>query len=152
MDSIIPPAVLSVASLVSNVLSSAKAAKELAKQSGDAELKERIGELFDSILDVKERVLELDEENRKLREQLAEKTQVERTSEFGYYFAQDDPDPLCPKCYESARKLIHLTAAQRSNGGVVRDCRECSFQFWEVEMWTTSSPPIPPAFRMKLTR
>jgi hypothetical protein len=138
MDSIVPAAALSVASLVSNVLSSAKAAKELAKQSGDTDLKEQIGDLIDSVLEVKQRVLELDEENRSLRQQLAQKGAVRRDSQFGYYFGEGDPDPLCPKCYESAAKLIHLTQAKTWSGGVRRDCRECRQVFWEVPLGTNS--------------
>jgi hypothetical protein len=142
MDSILPPAVLSVASLVSNVLSSAKAAKELAKQSGDSALKEQIGDLIDSVLEVKQRVLELDEENRSLRQQLAKKAAVRRDPQFGYYFAECDPDPLCPKCYESSNKLIHLPHSQTWSGGVRRDCLECQSTFWEVEMGTNPSRAV----------
>jgi hypothetical protein len=143
MDSILPPAVLSVASLVSNVLSSAKAAKELAKQSGDSALKEQIGELIDSVLEVKQRVLELDEENRSLRQQLAKKAAVRRDPQFGYYFAEGDADPFCPKCYESSAKLVHLTQSEPWSGGIRRNCRECRDTFWEVQMNTNSARIVP---------
>jgi rubredoxin len=113
-------------------VSSVRAAKELAKDSSDTELKERIAEVYDSFLDIKDRVLDLDLENRTLKEQLAKRATFKRTSEFGYYFADGDPDPYCPKCYEGAGKEIHLRKAIHTSGGrVTRGCRECGYSFIE---------------------
>jgi hypothetical protein len=131
MDSILPAAALTVSSLVNNLLTSAKTARELSKQSADSALKEQIADIFDCILDVKDRVLELDADNRFLREQLKEKASMKRDPAFGYYFIDGDPDPHCSKCYEGSGKVIHLTKARRSGNGIRRDCRECSITFWE---------------------
>ena len=131
MDSIVPHAVLTVTSLVNSALSSVRAAKELAKDASDTVLKERISEVFDSFLDIKDRVLALDEENRTLKEQLAKRAAFKRTSEFGYYFTDGDPDPYCPKCYEGAGKEIHLPKASDRAGGFMRVCRVCQHLFIE---------------------
>jgi hypothetical protein len=119
--------------LVNSALSSVRAAKELAKDSSDTELKARIAEVYDSFLDIKDRVLDLDLENRKLKEQLEQRAKFKRTSQFGYYFVDGDPDPYCPKCYEGASKEIHLPKASDRAGGFMRICRECHYQYVEAE-------------------
>ena len=131
MESIIPPAVLTVASLVNSALSSVRAAKELAKDSSDVELKARIAETYDSFLDIKDRVIDLDLENRTLKEQLAKREAFKRTGEFGYYFVEGDPDPFCPKCYEGSNKAIHLPKPANRIGGVMRVCMQCNYAFVE---------------------
>jgi hypothetical protein len=133
MDSIVPHAVLTVTSLVNSALSSVRAAKDLAKDSSDTELKLRIAEVYDSFLDIKDRVIDLDLENRRLKEQLAQRANFKRTSEFGYYFADGDPDPYCPKCYEGTEKEIHLPKASNRAGGFMRVCRECQHAFVEAK-------------------
>jgi hypothetical protein len=126
-----PKAILTVTSLVNSALSSVRAAKELAKDSSDTVVKERIAEVFDSFLNIKDRILALDEENRALKEQLAKRAAFKRNSEFGYYFAEGDPDPYCPKCYEGAGKEIHLPKASDRAGGLMRVRRVCQHLFIE---------------------
>jgi hypothetical protein len=140
MDSIIPPAVLSVTSLINNVLTSAKSVRDIAKQSSDTALKEQISNLYDTILDVKDRVLELHEENRSLLEQLAKRGSVRRDPEFGYYFKEGSTDPLCPKCYEKEAKEIHLPLPEELSSRMGRTCRVCNFLFWESPK--TASRPV----------
>lgn len=62
---ILPSAVLTTAQLVGTLVASAKNARDLAKESSDNELKASISELYDSLIDVKARVFDLDEENRR---------------------------------------------------------------------------------------
>ena len=137
MDSTAPAAVVSVSPLVNNLVSSARTAKELTKQSTDSELKEQISDLF------------ADEENRSLRAKLAQKASVTRNPEFGYYFANGDPDPHCPKCYEGAEKMIHLPKAEPWSGGVRRDCVECQQTFWEKPMVPSYSFAVPATRRIR---
>ena len=131
MDSIIPPVLLSLVSLLNNVASSARNALEIAKKSGNTDLKAAISELYDDILDVKGRVLELDEENRVLRADLAKKGSITYSSELGYYFVAGDPNPYCPTCYDANEKLLHLTASEPWNGGQRRNCRVCRHTYWD---------------------
>jgi hypothetical protein len=65
--SVIPQAALTTVQIVSGLAASAKNAVDLAKASSNNELKGAVSELYDSVLDVKGRVLELDEENRNLK-------------------------------------------------------------------------------------
>ena len=120
--------------LANSAFSSVKTVLELAKKTTDRDLKNEIGLALDNVLELKVKVYELAEENRSLREQLNQKASVTRNSEFGYYFADDDLDPLCPKCYEGSSKLIHLSSSKPWNGGLRRDCHECRQTFWEKKM------------------
>jgi hypothetical protein len=134
-NSIISPAVISTASLVSNAISSVKNAKDLIKDSQDGKLKSAVGEVLTDVLELKIRLLELDGENRELRQKLEERETLTRTSEFGYYFRQSQPDaPLCPKCYEGEGKLAHLSTPQTLGSGVRRQCHVCEKNYWEIAM------------------
>lgn len=76
--SIIPPAVLTVTQLIGGLVASARTARELAKDTSNHELKAAISDLYDDVLSVKERVVDLDEENRTLRTALDEKHKIGR--------------------------------------------------------------------------
>jgi hypothetical protein len=119
---------------------SIKTAIELAKTSKDSDLKQTISEVFDGILDLKSKVLDLEEENRKLRITIAEKASIKRSDVFGYYFKEDEISPLCPKCYESDAKLAYLSNAGPWNDGIRRDCRICNETYWEKPMALISEP------------
>jgi len=75
--SIIPQAALTTVQIVSGLAASAKNAVDLAKSTSNNELKGAVSELYDSVLDVKARVLELDEEVRSLKGQLALREEIE---------------------------------------------------------------------------
>ena len=133
--SIIPPAVLTAAQLVSSVVSTAKTARDLAKDSSNHELKAIISELYDTVLDVKGRVLDLDEENRRLKEELARKDEfVGPEGPYGYFFYKDKPDrPLCPKCSQSQpRNPVFLLPLQHFKGGTYRRCIVCQIDHIET--------------------
>lgn len=51
-----------------------------------------------------------------------------------YIYADGDPLPCCLRCWEVDRKLIHLSEAQRWNGGVRRHCVGCYSDWWEEPM------------------
>ena len=131
---ILPPAVLTAAQLVGNLVSSAKNARDLAKGSSDHELKASLSELYDSMIDVKTRVSELDEENRRLKADLAKKDQVVGPiGEFGYFFHKENSEqPLCPKCIQSQpSNAVFLSPPFRRNGGQLRKCPVCSYGNYE---------------------
>ena len=135
--SIIPPAVLTTTQIIGGLVASAKNALELAKASSDHALKGAVSELYDSLLDVKGRVLDLDEENRKLKAELARKDNVVGPDDTnGYFFKKDKPDqPLCPKCYQSnPSNVVFLGPLHDFNGGKRRSCRVCGFHHMETPM------------------
>jgi len=61
------------AQLVASVVGTVKTARDLAKDIGNRELKETIGDAYDGLNDLRQRVLDLDEENRQLKADLAKK-------------------------------------------------------------------------------
>ena len=132
--SIDPHTAATAIGLVNSAFSSVKTAFDLAKKTTDLDLKHEVSKAFDNVLELKATVYELAEENRTLREKLNEKASVKRNPEFGYYFADGDSDPLCPKCYEVSGKLIHLPPSRPWNRGVRRDCVECKLVTWEKPM------------------
>jgi len=122
---------VTIVGLLNNALGLLKGTKELAKNSGNAELKERLSELQDHFLDLKDRILDLKGENDKLREKLDQQQNIRRSGEFGYFFNGAESDPLCPVCYERDGKPIHLPKAIPWSGGIMRLCKVCDHQFWE---------------------
>ena len=100
---ILPTAVLTTVQLVSGLVASAKNALDIAKASSDHALKASVDELCDSVFDVKGRVLDLDEENRRLKAELARKDEfIGPIEPHGYFFYKEKQDqPLCPKCFQS---------------------------------------------------
>jgi hypothetical protein len=120
--------------LINSTVQTAKTAIELAKHSKDSDLRNSVSEVLNHILDLKAKVLELDEENRSLKQQMSARSELERRSEFGYWFKHGETDPLCPKCYEGSGKLVYLPKAETWSGGIRRDCRICGDITWEVPM------------------
>jgi len=95
--SIIPPAVLTATQLVGGLIASAKTARDLAKDSSSHELKAAISDLYDEVLNVKERVLDLDEENRSLKSELARKNEIVGPDGPNRYFYYKDKPALDEK-------------------------------------------------------
>jgi hypothetical protein len=133
--SILPPVVLTTAQLVGTLVASAKNARDLAKGSSDNELKASISELYDSLIDVKARVFDLDEENRRLTADLARKAQVVGpTGQFGYFFHIDNPEqPLCPKCFQNqSSNTVFLGPLHKHSNGLLRKCPVCDYGNYEA--------------------
>jgi hypothetical protein len=126
---IIPPVVLNTAQIVAGAVASARNAVELAKASSSHELKAAVSELYDSLLDVKARVLDLDEENRALRAAATEAAKyVGPIAPHGYFFSVESmEDPLCPKCFQARSRIISFMKAPdyAGNGRYSRQCPIC---------------------------
>lgn len=133
--SIIPQAALTTIQIVSGLAASAKNAVDLAKSTSNNDLKGAVSELYDSVLDVKARVLELDEEVRSLKAQLAQREEIEGPdAQFGYFHFKRKPDmPLCPKCYQSnPSKVVNMGPRDQRAGGNMRFCPVCNFTVTEM--------------------
>jgi hypothetical protein len=132
---IVPPAVLTTVQIISGLAASAKNAVDLAKSTSNNELKGAVSELYDSVLDVKARVLGLDEEVRTLKAQLAMREEITGPDEhFGYfYFKSRQSEPLCPKCYQSAQSRPTFMGPLSKKGSFIwRKCPVCNFSHNEV--------------------
>ena len=130
------PTVVSAAGLVNNAINVLKSARDLARDSSDSELKEKIGEVFDVLFDLRERVLTLDEENRILRAEVEAKAiYIGPVPPHGYYYASKDKaeeHPLCPTCYQSSpQKIGFLENVEPWNGGLRRVCKLCGHSIYE---------------------
>ena len=116
--------------LVNGTISLLKDAKQAAKSSQDHELKEKVSEVYDEILNLKEAVSNLAKENEDLRRQLTERAKVKWDGKIGAYFAEGDPDPFCPACFDGNSKLVRLTPVfARSGSSEVwkYDCGVCNY-------------------------
>jgi len=123
-----------VLGLVNSTVQAAKNAVDLAKNSKDSELKQKLSDVIDGLLELKIKVLDLEESNRSLQQRLDKRQEVVRESEFGYWFKVGETGPLCPKCYEGTNKLVYLPPSEAWNGGIRRHCRICSATYWEKPM------------------
>ncbi len=127
---IVPTAALTTVQLVSGLAASAKNALDLAKASSNNGLKSALSELYDSMLDVKGRVLELDEEVRNLKVQLARREEIEGPdARFGYFDFKSKPDePLFPRCYQSApSNIANMGPRQEQGSYILRRRPVCGF-------------------------
>jgi hypothetical protein len=113
---------------IGTTLSMLKNARDLAKESKNHELKDVISDAFDSLLDLRERMLALDEENRELKLKLAKKGSFSGpVPPFGYMYKDGDMQhPFCPKCFQEKGHEYPLSM-QSWAGSVRRDCRNCKW-------------------------
>ncbi len=128
------PGAVTVVSLINSVLSSAKTANDLAKDTSNLELKEQISGIYDAVLDIKERALALDEENRLLKAELDKKASLKGPiPPFGYYYKSEHPEhPLCPICIQSAPpREAFLSDIKRYQDSTYRTCRLCNKKYSE---------------------
>jgi hypothetical protein len=134
--SIIPPDALTAVQLVSGLVASAKNAVDLAKTSSNRDLQAAVSELLNGVIDIKLRMVELDEEVSKLKAKLAQREDIEGPdARFGYFCFKSKPDqPLCQKCYQSApSKVVYMGPRDQRAGGIMRFCTVCNFTVVEQE-------------------
>jgi len=138
--------ITTTAQLVATVVGTVKTARELAKDISNHELKEKIGEAYDGLLDLRQRLLDLDEENRHLKAELTKKAEIDGPNPpFGYFYDRRHPDdPLCPQCYQSKESRISFMGPIHSwSGGLRRNCRNCGHAIFEKEMDSRRSVIVP---------
>jgi hypothetical protein len=127
--------------LVTTTIVAAQQAYDLAGQSHDADLQQKISEIYDLVLILNRQLDVLEEENRDLKlqvavrdRQLAEKQKVMATRKgvFGYWFKEGETDPLCPVCCERDDTVSYLSQVQHVPQGSRRVCAVCQAVFWEL--------------------
>jgi hypothetical protein len=117
--------------IANTAIGSVKSALELAKKTKDLDLKHEISNVMDNVLELKAKVLELDEENRNLRQSLEQKETIKREPKHGFWLKEGETAPLCPRCYEGAEHLtVYLSNAKFSDiFGYRRTCNVCEHGF-----------------------
>ena len=129
--------------IIAGVLSALKNARELATLTSNAELKDQLSEAQDGLLHLKERLLDLEDEKRQLKADLAKKAETEGpVPPFGYFYKNSDRDyPMCPKCYQSKESRVsYMGPLHPWSGGMRRTCRSCGHHIYEKEMRPSTSP------------
>jgi hypothetical protein len=120
----------SATELISTALAGLRQIKEMAKSSSDSDLKEQVSSVFDDVLELKLKLITLEDENRELKRRLDERAKVRR--EGRYFYLEGESEPLCPNCYHTSDKVIHLERhAGLTPGKVQFFCRVCKEQFFE---------------------
>ena len=127
--------------ILNNALGAMKATKERAKGSKDTELKEEISALYDVLLDLKEALMRLSDENAELRrnaEQLEtaqrQEPELRQVGVVNFYFV-GDKGPYCQACYDGKlRRLVALSPPEDWNNGIRRYCPVHEGYVYEKEM------------------
>lgn len=91
-------------------------------------------EAQEKIMELREAVVALEEDNSNLRRQvreLEEKLSFQESLRFEspFYYAQDDSVPYCPRCWEVDRKAVHLPPPSQVMAGTRYDCVECKTMY-----------------------
>lgn len=96
-------------------------------------------------MELREAALGLQEENLALRKQVRElEMEINRRKAVRFekkaYFAEGDPVPFCPTCYEVDNLLVHL-----SGGAEYPYCTHCGIHFYRVPqtgeiVWLSGGP------------
>jgi hypothetical protein len=116
--------------LVNGTIGLLKEAREAAKRSDDHDLKDKLSEVFDAVLELKEVIGNLREENTELRKMLEARAALKFDSKLKLYFAEGDPDPFCPACFDLNSRQIHLYPHTDGEGGLyMYECKVCKSKF-----------------------
>jgi len=115
--------------LVNGAIDAAKKAVGIAKDLNSLELKEQVGDVFNAILDLKVRLLELDEENRTLKAQLDAKENIKFDPSTGLFYKDGEQSPLCPACYQGKEHLVAYLAQTVSGSRPYHHCKICKNNF-----------------------
>jgi len=122
--------------LVTTTIVAAQHAYDLAGRAHDADLQQKISEIYDLVLILDRQLGALEEENRNLKRQLQfdekQKVMATRKGVFGYWFKEGETDPLCPVCCERDDIVSYLSQVQHVPQGSRRVCAVCQAVFWEL--------------------
>jgi hypothetical protein len=101
---------------------------KLVNKGANADLYEKLGKFIDRANDLQAKVEELEETNKELNNRLRVNGSLFHV--YGVLFIQDDPYPLCSKCYEADRLLIHLNITEH----YVPTCPNCKTYYGKADL------------------
>jgi hypothetical protein len=114
------------------------ALRERSQRSKDIDIKDQINTMYDNVLQLKEVILRLLDENRELQRELEQQQlarvqvpTIKQVGETNYYY-QGDEGPFCQPCYDGkAKTLVALTPQQQTSwGSIRRNCPVCHQTFY----------------------
>jgi formate dehydrogenase maturation protein FdhE len=119
--------------IVMDIIQNAKELAALIKKLGNIELERRTLSLQSEILELTSELVELKKENAEMKQLLEREKQL--TFKPPLYYAEGDPTPFCPICWEQHRKTIHVIGPKtvESTGHVYAHCNICNKDFVIVQ-------------------
>jgi len=116
--------------LVNGTIGLLKEARVAAKRSDDHDLKDKLSEVYDAVLELKALIGNLRDENSELQKRLETRTNLKWNSERKLYFADGDPDPFCPACMDLKGQQIRLHPKFYSSNVLWKyECKICKNDF-----------------------
>ena len=114
--------------LVNGTIGLLKEARDAAKRSNDHDLKDKLSAVFDAVLELKEVVGNLRDENAALQKRLETRSALKWDSQRKLYFAEGDPDPFCPACLDTKGQQVRLQPVFSIGTRTVFrfDCKACT--------------------------
>ncbi|MGB6133688.1 MAG: hypothetical protein WBG54_18045 [Acidobacteriaceae bacterium] len=130
-----------------------KEAASAVKAAGKIELYEKIVDLHSKINDLQSDLQSRTAEVEALRR---EKAELEAALQFSkkltfsgvWYFANGDPHPFCPHCWESKKAPIHLRHVGLVMSGERKNCPSCHQTFVD----TSKAQISPPRLALRMAR
>jgi len=115
--------------------------RERAQAKNDLEIKEHVGNLYDTMNALKEAFSRLSDENTDLKRQLKqqqhppEEPELKQVGATNYYYRKNGDGgfdgPYCQPCYDDKNKLVALTPQHQDDRGRYRRCQVCKQTFFE---------------------
>jgi hypothetical protein len=142
-----------VLSLTTKATEALNALRERAQRTKDIEIRNEIATLYDTVLELKEVLSRLSDENKELKRKLEEQQhppeepKLKQVGSTNYYFKGDE-GPFCQPCYDVDPKQKRLVALSPSFHDAdlqitSRSCPVCHQTFFErIGRSRSSGPPI----------
>jgi len=113
-----------------NPIEQAKELVSLIQKIGDVDLYRKIVELQGEVVRLSARNVELEQKREELEAELRRKKSLRHVRSL--YFADNDPIPFCPHCWETSNKLVHLFGPQPLSGpgGEMWECHACNNDYF----------------------
>jgi hypothetical protein len=137
-----PISVVSLAlTLTTRATQSLNAMRERSQRTKDLDIKDQINTLYDIVLELKEVISRLSDENKDLKQQLEtqkhppEEPELKQLGDTHYYYLKGGTDgPYCQSCYVVNKRLVKLPQPESWSGGLRRACPVCRGTSWERRM------------------
>jgi hypothetical protein len=117
------------------------ALRERSQRTKDLDIKDQINTLYDIVLELKEVISRLSDENKELKQQPEtqkhprEEPELKQLGDTHYYYLKGGSDgPYCQSCYVVNKRLVKLPESETWSGGLRRDCPVCHGTSWERRM------------------